>query len=288
MFFVCESEIEAQKSFKEIYTNQYSLSENCYQNHFTTFSFPMQTYYTHHNGGRPFKVEVNDKHVKVFSNITGNLVYEQECDQVFVGKSPLCPMTECSGGDGPDFDGNTLLLKPQADENVYLFVSSAIQSFVPQAPIVGYVSPVGNNDVPYPYAIDSRGHYYLLIENVRLGHCDDTEDPYDDYYSRGSITCNPVRHSAYDPPTPFIFHDKAIKTAYYGTRAYTMSYCPHAVENYEFHEQHETELKIGYDDGSEEVLTKETYIELMHTCANQNEFYPLTMTMVVNVEDDFT
>ena len=58
-------------------------------------------------GGRPYKVEVNDKHVKVFSNITGNLVYEQECDQVFVGKSPLCPMTEYSGGHGPDFSFET-------------------------------------------------------------------------------------------------------------------------------------------------------------------------------------
>lgn len=244
----------------------------------------MQTYFTHDNGGRPFKVEVNDKHVKVFN--TDGLVYENECDQVFVGKSPLCPMTEYSGGHGPDFDGNTLLLKPEADENVYLFVASVITSFVPQAPIVEFVSHVGNNDVPYPYAIDSQGNYYLLIENVWLEQSEDQEDPYTDYYHRSTMTRNRAFVGASSPTNPFIFHGKTIKELYLGGDRYTLAYHSFPSEDYTRLVQDLGEARLGYDDGSQEVLTKEAYVELMESYGVQEGFHPLEMTTVVEYEEE--
>lgn len=45
-----------------------------------------------------------------------------------------------------------------------------------------FASPVGNSDVPYPYAVDRNGSYYLLIEGVVLHRVPPSSDPYDWYY----------------------------------------------------------------------------------------------------------
>jgi len=54
-----------------------------------------------------------------------------------------------------------------------------------------YVSEVGNNDVPYPYAVDQVGNYYLMIENTvllsgRFAHLDNQE-PYIAFYDHQSV-----------------------------------------------------------------------------------------------------
>ena len=43
-----------------------------------------------------------------------------------------------------------------------------IFSFKSLAPIIYYNSPVGNNDVPYPYAIDKENNTYLLTDDFVL------------------------------------------------------------------------------------------------------------------------
>jgi hypothetical protein len=45
----------------------------------------------------------------------------------------------------------------------YTFIGGGVTSFITQALIVKYESPIGNNDVPYPYAID-----YLMIEGIMI------------------------------------------------------------------------------------------------------------------------
>ena len=47
---------------------------------------------------------------------------------------------------------------------------------------------VGNNDVPYPYAIDSKMNYYLMIENAKLKIPSNHEDPYKYYYQAQLLT----------------------------------------------------------------------------------------------------
>lgn len=81
---------------------------------------------------------------------------------VFVGSSPKMPMTEFSGGWGDRFEGNTALIRDMA-QNVYYMVWAGIDKFTlpDDTFIVDYVSPVGNNDVPYPYAIDNKHNVYL-------------------------------------------------------------------------------------------------------------------------------
>ena len=44
--------------------------------------------------------------------------------------------------------------------------------------IIDFVSPVGNSSVPYPYAVDAEGRYYLVIEEMVLQRSAKTEDPF--------------------------------------------------------------------------------------------------------------
>ena len=151
----------------------------------TSNRFDGKMYETHDNGGRPFLVFVNDTNNNV-------LVYKQEnaehshsaseddeptysrfpnfiflnSAKVFVGISPENEMTKFSGGYGPKFDGNSILVN--TEHNNYVYIGSEIYSFKSLSKIVEYISPVGNNDVPYPYAIDIEGNIYLMLEKVIL------------------------------------------------------------------------------------------------------------------------
>ena len=110
----------------------------------------MQSYQVHDNGGRPFTVKIqnNQNIVDVFRTDNNQLVCHFNPIKIFIGKSPLIPMTQYSGGYGAEFDGNTILL--QITEYKYVFIGWKIFSFETDSEIVEYASPVGNNDVPYP------------------------------------------------------------------------------------------------------------------------------------------
>eukprot|EP01102_Stenamoeba_stenopodia_P018742 TRINITY_DN6934_c0_g1_i1.p1 TRINITY_DN6934_c0_g1~~TRINITY_DN6934_c0_g1_i1.p1 ORF type:complete len:217 (-),score=43.06 TRINITY_DN6934_c0_g1_i1:33-596(-) len=139
----------------------------------------VQTYDTHDNGGRPFRVKIaKDDTVTVYSILPDSEYYAQQPSvtvrgKAFVGLSPL---------DGPDFDGNTILV--QTGNLEYIYIGGKIFKFKTLAPITKYNSPVGNNDVPYPYAIDSEGRVYLMLESVILTGNGDAalEDPYKEYW----------------------------------------------------------------------------------------------------------
>jgi len=142
-------------------------------------------YYTHHNGGRPYKVIINLNNIQVFDNYSENqklLLSFENTKHIFVGESPKTPTTEFSNGYGDKFLGNSILVRLKDDN--YYFIGHSIFKFTTENQIVKYVSEVGNNDVPYPYAIDSKGRYYLMIEDIILEKITDEfkDDPYDRYY----------------------------------------------------------------------------------------------------------
>lgn len=102
--------------------------------------------------------------------------------RVFVGRSPDIAMTRFSGGLGDAFDGNSLLIQladPDKDKDVegggggggggggleYVHVGIEVFRFVAEGEVVAYASPVGNSDVPYPWAVDGEGRHYLMIED---------------------------------------------------------------------------------------------------------------------------
>jgi hypothetical protein len=159
-------------------------------------------YYTHDNGGRPFKVEINEDKNKHVVDVYGNYqesktynkkVYSTKYTNIWVGKSPKIEMTLFSGGYGKKFEGNSILVETGNLE--YVFIGEKIFSFTSIAPIKTYVSPVGNNNVPYPYAVDSDGYIYLMIENVIIHPNEKTKDllnksdePYSVYYKISHIS----------------------------------------------------------------------------------------------------
>lgn len=93
-------------------------------------------------------------------------ILDIEVEEVFIGRSPKNKMTEYSGGYGPDFDGNSILLHVKDLE--YIYIGSIIYSFTTRSHVTKYVSPVGNSDVSYPYVYDEDGNCYLMLEDVMM------------------------------------------------------------------------------------------------------------------------
>ncbi len=137
-----------------------------------------KTYFIHFNGGRPYLVYIKNNDIIIYSIDKNkidislyeddenknkwmyiNLVKKYKAKEIFIGKSPLIPMTNFSGGYGKYFDGNTILLL--LNNNNYVYISNYIEEFSINDKIEKYYSFVGNNDVPYPIAISKKNIYFF-------------------------------------------------------------------------------------------------------------------------------
>jgi hypothetical protein len=151
------------------------------------------TYFLHDNGERPFLVHVEEDpaRVLVYRNIdceplAGELWFVFDALRVFVPEGfdwsssdtgPLgCPWY---GG-----KGNTILALLDDDvEGLFKYVyigGTHTYIFYTEEEIWDFQSPIGNNDVPYPWA-STPSHAYLLCEGVRIEGVPD--DPYTHYYA---------------------------------------------------------------------------------------------------------
>lgn len=79
--------------------------------------------------------------------------------------------------------GNSILT--ELSEGRYLFIGESVFEFQTadgKSGITLYRSPVGNNDVPYPFAMDDE-YVYLLIEDARVAkkHIDLEQKPFAPY-----------------------------------------------------------------------------------------------------------
>jgi hypothetical protein len=136
-----------------------------------------KNYYTHDNGGRPFRVEVNqsentitvfinykfDKYKKLFNT----KVFSSKYQEIWIGKSPKNENSPLSNSEyARRFDGNSILIKKS--NNTYVFIGDNIFSFKSISPITKFVSPVEGSDGVYAYAIDIEGNIYLLYEEDNI------------------------------------------------------------------------------------------------------------------------
>ena len=151
---------------------------------------PKHIYEIVDNGPIPFVVFDYGSHVDVYNQHYDKETNEYEMQgkimdskyiKIFVGDNEL---------NAPDYDlkkgigrGNTVLLQTGKDE--YTYIGDGIRSFKTKDGdvIEKYYSPVGNNAVPYPYAVGKK-YVYLMLDNEYqpVEDFDLTKDVYTQYY----------------------------------------------------------------------------------------------------------
>ncbi len=154
--------------------------------------------YTHDNGSRPFRVTISKggKQLDIAKCIYPEWrkvpkAYEDaryyqhlvtyKVRRVLLGDDP-----ENVYGERPewvkDWRGNTILA--ELAPNRYLFIGESVFEFQTsgKSPITMYRSPVGNNDVPYPFAVDSEYVYLFAYDyKVPVSDVDFKAKPFDPY-----------------------------------------------------------------------------------------------------------
>jgi len=200
---------------------------------------------------------------------------DSKTNEVFIGRSPKNQMTIFSGGFGDRFDGNTILI--QQNDLQYIYVGGSIFKFTALAQIVKYVSPVGNNLVPYPYAVDLLGNYYLMEERVVLNNVNLTDkkeyqDPYDYYYTESLITADlglvPRRK-------PTVDHFMDITDYFIGTDHYTFRYHPDPNDYDDLVARMDSDISVQKVDGSVVNLSKSDYANIMLCYGKLKGFAPM-------------
>jgi hypothetical protein len=179
------------------------------------FTTSDDTFPIHDNGGRPFLVKVmSPSHVKVYQEVPNDdyddnspvqyksILEYPALSKVMIGQSVRNAMTMRMSTTGARFTGNSILLENGQDATglfQYIMISRDIFTFTTKSRIVTFVSPVGNNDVPYPHAIDKSNKYYILWAHVILDHVQGTGEACDvsDYWcdvhrTRDAMRIGPV------------------------------------------------------------------------------------------------
>lgn len=155
----------------------------------------MATYQIHNNGSIPYIVEVSPTKVIIkkrnpnFNVLPDQMVYVNFREynnyrKILIGKDfRLADFIQNEQLDYERQDGNSILINHHGKK--YTHIGSEIYDFDAQDDIVDYFSPVGNNDVPYPYAIGEKYIYlmlekkYILKELINIT----SKSPYATYYN---------------------------------------------------------------------------------------------------------
>jgi len=131
---------------------------------------PLRKYFIHDNYSRPWLVKIENSHASIYKQDYDESadkyvpqlkkpVYESAIQTVMPGKKSKTNREVWESG----FVGNTLLLK--LSEKQYVYVGGEIYRFdlIAGDKITAYFSDIGNNDVPYPYAVGEK-YIYILME----------------------------------------------------------------------------------------------------------------------------
>jgi hypothetical protein len=261
-------------------------------------------YDIHDNGGCPFRVRVRGPWLDIFRDPLDYEAPPEEDDtsdyeappveqrrapdhsvlykQLFIGKSPATRMTRYSGGHGPEFDGNTILYSVPGSDREYAHIGRDLAKFRTHASVVEFVSPVGNNDVPYPYAVDALHNTYLIIEGATLTRpwrSAKYDDPYSYYYWANLITPD-IRYGSapIPPPVPGF---RGVAAWWLGEAQCTMTHTPRPEENYDRltmdpEDPGEMRVQLAGEPGPT-PLTREGYAKLMRDFGAHQGFEPLLL-----------
>ena len=138
-------------------------------------------YLTLDNGGRPFMVSVHNNKVEVFAREKNDKCPSKEEKENKIGWTILVLSVEnCLNifiGDdlAHGYTGNSVLL--QRSNTEYMYISGSIKEFKWPEQIVEFHAPVGNSDVPYPFAVTESGRV-ILFEDLHKHLQQDKMYPY--------------------------------------------------------------------------------------------------------------
>jgi hypothetical protein len=159
----------------------------------------VKTYITDDNGAKPFKVIITDKSVIILKS---TVLYESDKnlqEKMWNKEISFDPWTSCMtinkykkifigkhskkyGNPAEDAHiGNSILveLKPLT----YLFIGHDIEQITTKEPIIKYISTMGRNLVPYPFAL-TENYTYLILGSHYLNRNDFGDiEPYSVYYN---------------------------------------------------------------------------------------------------------
>jgi hypothetical protein len=171
------------------------------------------------NGNRPQRVIINrlDKSVKVYKTMSKSealikspdellehlddnyhftkskwedvnkpvLILYENYVNIFIGDIPKDSENIYKQHDKIKDKGNTILLEIEPKTGTvpnYLWIGNrGIIRYYFENEIVEFYSPVGNNGVPYPFAVDEDNNFILLLDNIRFKN-NGCIDPYRYYY----------------------------------------------------------------------------------------------------------
>ena len=176
----------------------------------------MEKYLTHDNMGRPFLVTVdrNTKIVYIYCEIPGSkeevyddtpiLIYNY--DDIFIGDH-IDNIVEW----GTESKGNNILIG--LGHNIYIHVGCGITVFKSLAKIINYFSPIGNNDVPYPYFIDELSNVYcqssgIIIKEYYLDNKKNINEIFCGYWINDINESFQYKHHFYDINGKFVAFNK--------------------------------------------------------------------------------
>ena len=69
----------------------------------------------------------------------------------------------------------------------YIYIGELIYRFSTLEPVIKYISNMGGNGSPYPYA-STKSHTYLMVENSYIDFDPKDHDPYDTDKNQYKIT----------------------------------------------------------------------------------------------------
>lgn len=168
----------------------------------------MQQYIVQDNGNEPFIVYVYPSTIEVYRHrrineyqnvyyILDKKIVDTTYLEIFIGDNELSHTNYAPYGVYP---GNSILVHVIGHR--YLFIGHEVFSFtIPDDIIQEYYSPVGDNMVPYPYAIGQTRTYFML-DRISISNdvLDLEKDGYSQFYGFGmdihqKIRINNAKHT---------------------------------------------------------------------------------------------
>lgn len=126
-----------------------------------------QKYETHDNSLRPFLLHVNSssKTIDIYKRIYPK-DFKKPAETVFYKTFKFKEIWIGNDPKYPEFKGNSVLIQLPSKE--FMFIGHKIFTFslMPEDSPVRYYSPMGNNDVPYPYLVGKTHTYYMIEDKI--------------------------------------------------------------------------------------------------------------------------